>query len=263
MSAGSGRAVASVEVLSVDLGIGVRAAFTTRDGGVSAGPWGGLDLATHVGDDPVAVARNRALVERWVGVPIAWADQVHGADAFVVTAPPADRLSPVARADALVTALDDVAVGVLVADCVPVLLADPTAGVVAALHAGRRGLAAGVVQSTVAAMRSVGAVPARIRSSIGPSVCGACYEVPREMRDEVSRLVPAARTETSWGTPSLDLPGGVASVLRACGIGEVHRVGLCTMTDLRFYSHRRSARHAEPTGRFAGVIRLAGVSPQS
>ncbi len=153
--------------------------------------------------------------------------------------------------------------GVLVADCVPVLLADPTAGVVAALHAGRRGLVAGVVQSAVAAMRDLGAVPSRIRSAIGPSVCGACYEVPREMREEVSLIVPAARAETSWGTPSLDLPGGVAAVLGGCGVGEVLRLDLCTMTDLRFYSHRRSATRAEPTGRFAGVIRLAGVSSPS
>ncbi|HUX71525.1 MAG TPA: polyphenol oxidase family protein, partial [Cellulomonadaceae bacterium] len=240
-----------------------RAAFTTRAGGVSVGPWGGLDLATHVGDDLVAVVHNRTLLERWVGAPIAWADQVHGADTFVVTSPPSDRLSPVARSDALVTEIDDVAVGVLVADCVPVLLADTAAGVVAALHAGRRGLVAGVVQSAVAAMRDLGAVPGRIRSTIGPSVCGACYEVPGELRDEVSRIVPATRAETSWGTPSLDLPGGVAAVLGACGVGDVRTLELCTMTDLRFYSHRRSARHAEPTGRFAGVVRLAGVSPRS
>ena len=263
MTAGSGRPDSSVELLAIDLGAGVRAEFTARGGGFSAGPWNGLDLAVHVGDDPVAVARNRSLVEHSIGAPIAWADQVHGADAFVVTTPPADLLSPVARADALVTGLDDVALGVLVADCVPVLLADPTAGVVAAVHAGRRGLVAGVVQSAVAAMRDLGAVPDRIRSTIGPSVCGACYEVPAEMCDEVSRLVPAARAETSWGTPSLDLPGGVAAALGACGVRGVQRVEACTMTDPRFYSHRRSARHAEPTGRFAGVIRLAGVSPRS
>ncbi len=263
MVAGSERQDSSIEIVPIDLGPGVHAAFTTRDGGVSAGPWGGLDLATHVGDDPVAVAHNRGLVERWVGAPIAWADQVHGAEVFVVTAPPADRLAPVARADALVTGRIDVAVGVLVADCVPVLLADAAAGVVAALHAGRRGLVAGVVQSAVAAMRDLGAIPGRIRSMIGPSVCGACYEVPSAMRDEVARLVPAARAETSWGTPSLDLPGGVAAVLGACGVGEVQRLELCTLTDPRFFSHRRSARRSEPTGRFAGVIRLAGVSPRS
>ena len=263
MVAGSGRPGSPVEILPVDLGPGVRAAFTTRDGGVSAGPWGGLDLATHVGDDPVAVAHNRGRVEHWVGAPIAWADQVHGPEVFVVMAPPVDRLAPVARADALVTGRVDVAVGVLVADCVPVLLADAAAGVVAVVHAGRRGLVAGVVQNAVTAMRDLGAVPGRIRSAIGPSVCGACYEVPSDLRDDVSRIVPASRAETSWGTPSLDLPGGVAAVLAACGVDEVHRLELCTMTDPRFYSHRRSSRRAEPTGRFAGVIRLAGVSPQS
>ena len=87
--------------------------------------------------------------------------------------------------------------------------------------------------------------------------------IPSYLRDDASRIVPASRAETSWGTPSLDLPGGVAAVLAACGVDEVHRLELCTMTDPRFYSHRRSSRRAEPTGRFAGVIRLAGVSPQS
>jgi len=255
--------VAPVELLEVDLGPGVSAAFTTRAGGVSTGHWGSLDLATHVGDDSAAVAQNRRALERRFGVPIAWADQVHGADVHVVTGPPVDLLQPVARADVLATRSTEVAVAVLVADCVPVLLADPVARVVAALHAGRRGLVAGVVQRAVGAMRDLGAEPGRIRSAIGPSVCGACYEVPTEMRDDVASVVPAARAETSWGTPSLDLPGGVAAVLEGSGVRDVQRVEGCTMSDARFFSHRLSARRGEPTGRFAGVVRLAGVSPQS
>lgn len=237
-------------------------AFTTRGGGVSTGPWAGLDLATHVGDDTSAVARNRQLLESRIGVPIAWADQVHGAEVHVVTDPPGDLLRPVAQADALVTGSPEVAVAVLVADCVPVLLADPVARVVSALHAGRRGLVSGVVQNAVAAMRVLGADPGRLRAAIGPCVCGACYEVPADMRDDVAGAVPAAHAETSWGTPSLDLPAGVASVLDVCGVRDVQRVERCTMTDARFFSHRLSTRHREPTGRFAGVIRLTGVSPQ-
>ncbi|MCR6491260.1 peptidoglycan editing factor PgeF [Cellulomonas sp. P24] len=238
-------------------------AFTTRGGGVSTGPWAGLDLATHVGDDTAAVARNRQLLESRIGAPIAWADQVHGAEAHVVTGPPGDPLRPVARADALVTGSAEVAVGVLVADCVPVLLADPVARVVSALHAGRRGLVSGVVQNAVAAMRDLGADPGRLRAAIGPCVCGACYEVPADMRDDVASTVPAAHAETSWGTPSLDLPAGVAAVLDACGVRDVQRVERCTMSDAQFFSHRLSTRRGEPTGRFAGVIRLTGVSPRS
>ena len=113
----------------------------------------------------------------------------------------------------------------LVADCVPVLLADPEAGVVAAVHAGRRGLVAGVVEAAVAAMVAQGASVERVRAAIGPAIAGESYEVPAELQDEVASVVPQTRATTSWGTPALDLPAGVAAVLAAAGVEHVTHAG--------------------------------------
>lgn len=251
-----GTVPAPLPVLEVDLGPGVRAGFTTRAGGVSLPPWDGLDLGLHVGDDPAHVRTNRALVDRWAGVRIAWATQVHGIDVVVVAERPADGQDSVGEADILVSGVPEAAVGVLVADCVPVLLADPTARVVAAVHAGRRGLAAGVVQAALAAMVDQGADPARVRAAVGPAISGPHYEVPAALQREVAAIVPATACRTAWDTPGLDLPAGVTAVLAAAGVGDVRVTGLCTDTDDRFYSHRRAQRVGSTTGRFAGVIAL-------
>jgi YfiH family protein len=141
---------------------------------------------------------------------------------------------------------------VLVADCVPVLLADPRAGVVGAAHAGRRGLADGVLEAVVAVMLSRGADPRRIRAALGPAAGGCCYEVPAAMRENVAERVPAAWATTRAGTPSLDLRAGAASVLAGLGIGAVLQVGGCTIDDPALYSYRR----APVTGRFAGLVRM-------
>jgi YfiH family protein len=141
---------------------------------------------------------------------------------------------------------------VQVADCLPVLFADPEHQVVAAAHAGRRGLAGGVLQATVEAMRAAGAVPADTVALIGPGVCGACYEVPAEMRDEVDATVPGSAASTRDGRPSLDLPAGALGVLERLGLGQIRRSDSCTVEDARFYSHRRDG----VTGRFAGVVML-------
>lgn len=231
----------------VDLGPGVLAGFTTRDGGVSRAPYATLDLGVAVGDDPRAVQDNRALVERWAGAPVAWSRQVHGREVALLDAVPAEP----PEADALVSTSGDLAVGVVVADCVPVLLADPVAGVVAAVHAGRRGLVAGVLQAAVGVMVDQGAARERVRAAVGPAIAGASYEVPAALRDEVARALPSTWSTTSWGTPSLDLPAGVRAVLEQEG---VHRVWLSprdTFTDDRLFSFRRAA----VTGRFAGVVR--------
>jgi YfiH family protein len=235
-------------VVAVDLGPGVRAAFTSRAGGVSRPPYDALNLGAAVGDEPAAVAENRLRVERWAGAPLVVATQVHGARAV--------RVDPEHRepgeADALVTTSPDVAVAVYVADCVPVLLADAQARVVAAVHVGRAGLVAGVLQSAVAAMVAAGADPSRLRAAAGPSIAGASYEVPAAMRDEVAAVVPATAATTAWGTPALDLPAGVVAVLRELGVADVHVDGRDTFRDPALFSHRRSAG----TGRFAGVVRL-------
>jgi YfiH family protein len=135
------------------------------------------------------------------------------------------------------------------ADCVPILLADPTAGVLGAAHAGRAGVAAGVVPATVAAMRELGATD--VTAWIGPHVCGACYEVPADLQDEVSAAVPATRATTSWGTPSLDLGAGVRAQLAADGV-RVLDVSACTRESVDLYSYRRDGAGS---GRLAGLIR--------
>ncbi|MBO3084316.1 peptidoglycan editing factor PgeF [Cellulomonas fengjieae] len=237
-------------VVQVDLGEGVRAGFTTRACGVSRPPYDALNLGTAVGDDPVAVGRNRERLARWAGAPVAYATQVHGARVVLLSDPPGSGAS-VGEADALVSVSPRVAVAVLVADCVPVLLADAAAGVVAAVHAGRRGLAEGVVQAAVGSMVEQGADVARIRAAIGPSIAGESYEVPAALQDEVAQLVPETRATTAWGTPALDLPAGVDAVLRRTGVRAVSRLGRDTWADPVLFSFRRSPR----TGRFAGVVR--------
>lgn len=245
-----------VPVVEVDLGAGVRAGFTTRHGGVSAAPWDTLDLGLHVGDDPDRVRANRTRVERWAGAPVAWGTQVHGTEVRVLSGAAGPSGDTEGECDALVSTTPAAAVAVLVADCVPVLLADPTARVVAAVHAGRRGLLAGVLEAAVARMVAHGADPGRVRAAVGPAISGPRYEVPAALRDEAARLVPEVACETVWGTPGLDLPAGAVAVLRRAGVGDVVATGLCTDTDDRFFSHRRAQRAGTTTGRSAGVVAL-------
>jgi YfiH family protein len=231
----------------------VEIAFTDRHGASCGGPFASLDLAER-GSHPTGVlARNVAAVTRAFvgeeGLPLLRGlvrlHQVHGADVHVVEEPTGEHV-PVA--DALVTRLPGVALMVRVADCVPVLLADPVAGVVAAAHAGRPGLAAGIVPATVAAMRGLGAVA--ITGWVGPHVCGACYEVPDRLRAEVAAVVPASYAQTSWGTPALDIGAGVLAQLRADGV-EVRDASRCTVEDDDLYSYRRQG---EQSGRLAGLV---------
>jgi len=250
----------SLPVLEVDLGRGVRAAFTMRAGGVSTGPHAALNLGLNVSDEVGDVLANRALVGRWAGAPVAFATQVHGADVAVVEPWSGPTPPSIGRFDALVSARG-AGIGVLVADCVPVLLADPEAGVVGAVHAGRCGLADGVVQATLTTMIACGARPERVRAAIGPAICGACYEVPAGLRAEVADVVPATWGTTTAGTPALDLPAGVAALLAAAGVVRVQRLAICTLTDDRFFSHRRAQREGITTGRFAGLIRTVGPAP--
>ncbi|GIM69074.1 hypothetical protein Pve01_91090 [Planomonospora venezuelensis] len=173
--------------------------------------------------------------------------QVHGADLHVVgDADVADH--PVLDVDALATTRGDVALMARAADCVPVLLASPE-GAVAAVHAGRRGLALGVVPQAVKRLRELDAT--RLTAWIGPHICGRCYEVPQQMQGEVASLVPASRATTSWGTPALDLGAGVRAQLEAEGVDDVRAVDACTREDDRWPSYRRDGDAAL---RFAGVV---------
>jgi YfiH family protein len=187
-------------------------------------------------------------VEQACGVRFARLHQVHGDDVLAVDAPGPAPLDDVPAGDALVTTTRGVGLMIRVADCVPVLLADADAGVVGAVHAGRPGLALGIVARAVERMRQAGA--ARLVAWVGPHVCGGCYEVPEEMRAEVSALVPAAYAETTWGTPSLDIGAGVRAQLAVAGV-EAVEVGGCTREDPRLHSYRRDGAAA---GRFAGLV---------
>ncbi|MFD8202944.1 peptidoglycan editing factor PgeF [Streptomyces sp. NPDC059701] len=232
---------------------GAHFGFTDRWGGVSAVPYEELNLGGAVGDDPAAVTANRELAAKSLGVDparVVWMNQVHGADVAVVDAPWGDR--PVPRVDAVVTAERGLALAVLTADCVPVLLADPVAGVAAAAHAGRPGLVAGVVPAAVRAMTGLGADPARIVARTGPAVCGRCYEVPEAMRAEVAAVEPAAHAVTSWGTPALDVSAGVHAQLERLGVRDPARSPVCTRESKDHFSYRRD----RTTGRLAGYVWL-------
>ncbi|WP_078995287.1 peptidoglycan editing factor PgeF [Streptomyces sp. XY66] len=237
---------------------GAHFAFTDRWGGVSAVPYEELNLGGAVGDDPAAVLANRALAARSLGIDpdlVVWMNQVHGRDVAVVDGPwGADTAIP--AVDAVVTARRGLALAVLTADCTPVLLADPVAGVAAAAHAGRPGLVAGVVPAAVEAMVSLGAEPGRIVARTGPAVCGYCYEVPAAMRDSVAAAVPAARAETSWGTPAVDVVAGVHAQLAEAGVVNGLRSPVCTLESRDHFSYRRD----RVTGRLAGYVWLTELS---
>lgn len=236
-------------MLAAGLPAPARGAFTTREGGISAPPYDSLDLGTHVGDDPDAVASNREAVRQQTGVDaLVFADQVHGTRVSRVDGP---LDGPAPATDALVTATPRLGLVVLAADCLPVLLADPTAGVVAAAHAGRAGLAAGVLQRTLEQMAALGARD--VTAVIGPAACGRCYELPPALADEVGTTVPGSRASTRTGAASVDLTAGAVGVLASAGVA-VSTVGGCTIEQPdRFFSYRRDGR----TGRHAGVVWLA------
>ena len=225
--------------------------------GISRAPYGPGNLGGHVGDDPAAVAHNRGLLADTLRVERArliWMDQVHGAEVAVVDGaePPTDGgLGPtVPDVDALVTATPGTALAVLVADCVPVLLADSSAGVVAAVHAGRRGLQLGAVPAAVERMLALGALPEQLEAWIGPAVCGRCYEVPAVMRDEVAAVAPASASTTSTGTAGLDIRAGIREQLEKLGVGQLQASSACTVEDAELFSYRRDG----VTGRLAGVV---------
>lgn len=233
---------------------GAHFGFTDRWGGVSAAPYAELNLGGAVGDDPDAVRTNRELAAKALGVEpdrVVWMNQVHGADVAVVDGPWGSS-TEIPSVDAIVTARRGLALAVLTADCVPVLLADPVAGIVAAAHAGRPGMIAGVVPAALRAMTELGAEPSRIVARTGPTVCGRCYEVPEAMRAEVSAVEPAAYAETSWGTPAADVSAGVHAQLERLGVRDRAQSPVCTLESDDHFSYRRD----RTTGRLAGYVWL-------
>lgn len=227
----------------------IRRVTTTRAGGVSAPPFDTFNLGDHVGDDPAAVAANRARLGTAIGLGqerVVWMNQVHGDRVAVVDAPG----DTVDDTDALVTRTPRLALAVVTADCVPVLLADARAGVVAAVHAGRVGAQKGVVARAVETMVALGAQPADISALLGPAVSGRNYEVPAAMADEVEAALPGSRTTTGRGTPGLDLRAGIARQLTDLGVTAIDVDPRCTVADRTLFSHRRDA----PTGRLASLV---------
>ncbi|WP_233493623.1 polyphenol oxidase family protein [Desertihabitans brevis] len=246
---------------------GVGVAFTDRSGGVTQGTMGSLNLGRS-NLDPDGVRENFDRVRSALDVHTVVAlGQVHTPDVVQVTPElvagwgehghlgsslPGQSRLPVADAMVATDAIGTgVALAIRVADCLPVVLTDPAAGVVGAAHAGRVGLLAGVLTNTVDAMRRAGA--GRISATIGPHVCGACYEVPTEMQDAAARQHPRIRATTSWGTPSLDLGAAARDQLEQQGV-TVHSLGRCTRTDEELHSHRRDGAQS---GRQAALVWFA------
>jgi len=160
---------------------------------------------------------------------------------------------PAPSVDALFTDAPALALGVLVADCAPVLIADPRARIIGAAHAGREGMAAGVVLALVRAMTGGGADPARMQAVIGPAICGGCYEVPAQLRARIADTVPTAGCVTRKGSPGIDIRSGIAAQLAGAGVRAVRRDPRCTAETPALFSYRRDGQ----TGRFAGLLWLA------
>lgn len=228
----------------------VRRVVTDRRGGASRGDFDSFNLGDHVGDDPAAVATNRARLARKLGLPasnMVWMDQVHGTRIARVTRPTG---GPVPATDGLVTDRPGLALAVLTADCVPVLAADESAGVIGAVHAGRVGAVGGIVPSLIGAMTSLGARPDRITVFLGPAAAGSHYELPPELADEVDAALPGSRTTTVAGTAGVDIRAGLTRQLTGLGVTQVDSDPRCTIADESLYSYRRQGR----TGRLASVI---------
>jgi YfiH family protein len=260
-----------LDVCQFTLAPGVRAAFTGRGGGLSQPPYDTLNMGAGSGDSPATVARNRELAAAACGLTpdrMIWMRQIHSADVACVPGPAeagiltvparagttaAPPAQPPAPRDASFTSVPGLALGVLSADCPAVLIADPQAKIVGAAHSGRQGTARGVVPALVHAMTAAGADPARMHAVIGPGICGACYEVPAPMRDEVDAAVPGSGCLTRAGTPGLDLLAGITGQLAALGVHRVRADERCTAEEPALYSYRRDGR----TGRFAGLVWLA------
>ncbi|WPF65437.1 MULTISPECIES: peptidoglycan editing factor PgeF [unclassified Corynebacterium] len=232
----------------------VRKVFTSRAGGVSAAPYSSFNLALHVDDDPQDVLANRRRLAQVVGVPaerFVWMEQLHTNTVTVVTQPESE---PVAATDALVTTTPNLVLAVLVADCVPVLLSDTEAGVVAAVHAGRLGARNGILPRTIEAMARCGARPENVHALLGPAAAGESYEVPEAMARDVEVRLPGSYTRTQAGTPGLDLRAGLVRQLRGLGVRAVDVDPRDTIADEQFFSHRREGR----TGRQVGLVWLEG-----
>jgi YfiH family protein len=253
----------SVEVIRATSLGEVPHGFLGRRGGVSEGVCAGLNVGTGSSDDREAIAENRRRAAAAVldGAALATVHQVHSAEAVFVTEPWPQEARP--HADAMVTDRPGLLLGILTADCVPVLLADEEAGVVGAAHAGWRGALAGVTDSTIDLMERHGALRDRITAAIGPAIGQASYEVDGGLRQRfVDEDEQNARffIDGPRGRPHFDVPAYVAHRLLLAGVGTIERLALDTYADPdRFFSYRRATHRGEPGyGRQISLIGLSG-----
>jgi YfiH family protein len=244
---------------------GIRHAFFTRSGGVSGGLYASLNGGTGSKDDAAHVAENRARMAGALGVEprrFLTLYQIHSPNVVVAEAPWTADERP--RADAIVTRMRALAIGVTTADCGPVLFADPQVGIIGAAHAGWRGALGGVVEATVEAMERLGAARDHIRAAIGPMIRQSNYEVGSDL---IARFAAEDRASSRFFAPAsrdghalFDLSGYVAARLARAGVTQVEDLGLCTYADPnRFFSYRRTTHRAEPDyGRHVNAIALTG-----
>jgi hypothetical protein len=251
----------ALEILTSDLLAGARHGFFTRRGGASSGVYRGLNCGPGSNDQAEAVRLNRARVAEALGVApdrLLSLHQVHSATA-VVADPAGWAERP--RADAAVTDRPGVALAVLTADCAPVLLHDPAAGVIGAAHAGWRGALDGVLEATLEAMERLGAEAGRVRAAVGPTISQRAYEVGHEFLERFAAEDPA-HVRFFAGAPDerprFDLPGFVLARLRAAGVAEAGWIGACTYAEPeRFFSYRRATHAGEADyGRLISAIAL-------
>jgi len=229
----------------------IRHGFFTRAGGVSEGLYAGLNCGPGSADMPANVAENRARVARHLGgshPDVATLYQIHSGDAVAIDAPIAADQRP--KADGVVTRTPGLVIGVLTADCAPVLFADPDAGVVGAAHAGWRGAVGGVLEATVKEMEKLGARRNRIIAAIGPAINQVSYEVGPDFEEALAKScannVIFLSRKNAHEKAHFDLPGFVEMRLKESGIAEVERQSACTYAnESLFFSYRRSQHRSE------------------
>jgi hypothetical protein len=230
---------------------GVAHGFFTRLGGVSEGIYASLNCGPGSRDDAANITENRARVAGLLGNAtgkLLTVYQKHTNTAVVAAKPWTKDKIP--EADAIITATPGLVIGVLTADCAPVLFCDPEARVIGAAHAGWRGALSGIVEATVEAMVGLGAIPERVRAAIGPAISQGAYEVGHDYQEQFLATEPDSGAffviDEGSGEPHFDLPGYVAERLARAGVGEVQDLGFCTYYDeTRLFSYRRSQHHGE------------------
>lgn len=252
----------SLDIVRSGLLDGVPHGFFGRKGGVSQGAVAGLNCGLGSGDDPGTVEANRRLAADAIlpGAPLASVYQIHSPNVVIITEAIPNDERP--KADALVTDRKGLLLGIVTADCAPVLLADIEAGVVGAAHAGWRGATAGVTDQAIAAMISLGAMVERIAAAVGPCIAKASYEVDVAFADRILAEDPGNDrflSEGPAGNPHFDLEAYVVARLAAAGIRRIEAMGLDTYElEDRYYSYRRATHRIEPTyGRQLSLIGLA------